>query len=199
MPKAEKEQQYVAMKVRDKIESTILEARRIFLSDAVDNESSAEIIRKLWYLELTDPGKPIYFIINSPGGSVDSGFAIWDQVKMISSPVITIVTGLAASMGSILSLCAAPKKRFATPNSRIMIHQPMIGGVIQGQATDLEIQAREMLKTRNALVNIYVEATGKTAEVISKAIDRDTWLSAQEAMDFGLLDGIVTSFKKLPA
>lgn len=203
MAKADKEkernEESLHMRIRDRIEIALLDARRIYLSDAVDNESSADIIRKLWYLELTDPGKPIYFIINSPGGSVDSGFAIWDQVKMITSPVITIVTGLAASMGSILSLCASPKKRFATPNSRIMIHQPMIGGVIQGQATDLEIQAKEMLKTRNALVNIYVVATGKSAEVIEKAIDRDTWLSAQEALDFGLLDGIVTSYKSLKA
>lgn len=203
MAKADKEkernEESLHMRIRDRIEIALLDARRIYLSDAVDNESSADIIRKLWYLELTDPGKPIYFIINSPGGSVDSGFAIWDQVKMITSPVITIVTGLAASMGSILSLCASPKKRFATPNSRIMIHQPMIGGVIQGQATDLEIQAKEMLKTRNALVNIYVIATGKSAEVIEKAIDRDTWLSAQEALDFGLLDGIVTSYKSLKA
>ena len=138
--------------------------------------------------------------INSPGGSVDSGFAIWDQVKMITSPVTTLVTGLAASMGSILSLCAAPKRRFATPNARIMIHQPMIGGVIKGQATDLEIQAKEILKTRAALVELYVSATGKSTEVIDRAIDRDTWMSSQEAYEFGLLDGVVKSFDEiLPA
>jgi ATP-dependent Clp protease, protease subunit len=199
MAKADKEKDPVQLKVKDKIETAILDARRIFLADAVDNNTSAEIIRKLWYLELTDPGKPILFIINSPGGSVDSGFAIWDQVKMITSPVTTLVTGLAASMGSILSLCAAPKKRFATPNSRIMIHQPMIGGVIQGQATDLEIQAKEMLKTRNALIELYVNATGKDFETIERAIDRDTWMSAAEALEFGLLDGIVKSFNQLPA
>lgn len=189
---------YPNIKVKDKIEMTLLDARRIFLSDAVDNETAAELIRKLWYLELTDPGKPILFVINSPGGSVDSGFAIWDTVKMITSPITTLVTGLAASMGSVLSLCAAPKRRFATPNSRIMIHQPMIGGVVQGQVTDLEIQAKEMLKTRSALVQLYVESTGKDAETIERAIDRDTWLSAEEAKEFGLLDGIVKSFDKLP-
>lgn len=185
-------------KVKDRIDSTLLEARRIFLADAVDNESAAEIIRQIWYLELKDPGKPILFVINSPGGSVDAGFAIWDQVKMISSPVTTLITGLAASMGSVLSLCAAPKRRFATPNARLMIHQPMIGGVIKGQATDLEIQAKEMLKTHSALVNLYVKATGKDPQTIEKAIDRDTWLTVQEALEFGLLDGIVTSFKDLP-
>src|ERR1700733_7871927 len=125
----------VPSKVADKIEDALLEARRLIISDAVDSDSASDIIRKLWYLELTDPGKPILFVINSPGGAVDSGFAIWDQIKMISSPVTTLITGLAASMGSILSLCAAPKRRFATPHSRIMIHQPLLAGVIRGQAT----------------------------------------------------------------
>lgn len=185
-------------KLQDKIDGTLLEARRIFLYDAVDSDTAQDVIRKLWYLELTDPGKPILFMINSPGGSVDSGFAIWDQIKLISSPVTTLVTGLAASMGSVLSLCAAPKKRLATANARFMIHQPMIGGVIKGQATDLEIQAKEILKTRQALVNLYVQATGKDADIIEKAIDRDTWMSAQEALEFGLIDGIVSSFDDLP-
>ena len=184
-------------KIHDKIDAAILDARRIFLSDQVDSDSASDIIRKLWYLELTDPGKPILFIINSPGGSVDSGFAIWDQVKMITSPVTTVITGLAASMGSILSLCAPPKRRFATPNARIMIHQPMIGGVIQGQATDLEIQAKEIIKTRNILINIYVEATGKDFATIERAIDRDTWMTAEEAKKFGLLSGIIQNFSEL--
>lgn len=184
-------------KVNDKIESALLDARRIFLSDGVDSDTASLIIRKLWYLELIDPGKPILFIINSPGGAVDSGFAIWDQVKMITSPVTTLVTGLAASMGSILSLCASPGRRFATPHARFMIHQPLLAGVIKGQATDLEIQAKEMLKTRNGLIQIYVEATGKDFSTIEKAIDRDTWLSPQEALEFGLLDGIVDSYDQL--
>lgn len=188
---------YNYISLNDNINATLLNARRIFIHDAIDNDSAHEVIRQLWYLELTDPGKPILIVINSPGGSVDSGFAIWDQVKMIKSPVTTLVTGLAASMGSILSLCAAPKRRFATTNARIMIHQPMIGGVIKGQATDLEIQAREILKTRAALVDIYVEATGKTKEVIDLAIDRDTWMSAEEALSFGLLDQVITSFEAL--
>lgn len=183
--------------VKDKIAGKILESRRIFLSDAVMMESANDIIEKLWYLELSQPGEPILFIINSPGGSVDAGMAIWDQVKMISSPVTTLVTGLAASMGSVLSLCASPKRRFATPNARILIHQPRLSGAIQGQATDLEIQAREMLKTRKLLVKIYVEATGKNEKEIEKAIDRDLWMSAQEAKEFGLLDGIVNSYKEL--
>jgi ATP-dependent Clp protease, protease subunit len=198
MAKADKTPSEPFVKIEDRIEATLLNSRRIFLCDAVDDDTSHEIIRKLWYLELSDPGKPILFVINSPGGSVDSGFAIWDQVKMISSPVTTLVTGLAASMGSVLSLCAPKNRRFSTPNSRFMIHQPRLSGSIQGQATDLEIQAKEMLKTHERLVALYTEETGKDAAIISKALDRDTWLSAEEAKEFGLLHAIVTSFKDIP-
>lgn len=197
-PKIDKEKKdSVPTRIADRIEHSLLEARRLFISDAVDSHTASDLIRKLWFLELANPGKPILLVINSPGGAVDSGFAIWDQVKMISSPVTTLVTGLAASMGSILSLCAAPGRRFATPHSRIMIHQPLLSGVIKGQATDLEIQAKEMLKTRNGLIDIYVTATGKDFATIEKAIDRDTWMTAKEALDFGLLDGLVNSFDEL--
>lgn len=184
-------------RVEDKIDEALLKARRLFFCDPVDDKSANYAIRRLWYMEMTDPGKPILFVINSPGGSIDSGFAVWDQVKMISSPVTTLVTGLAASMGSILSLCAAKGRRFATPNARIMIHQPSIHGIVRGQATDLDIQAKELMKTRNAIVDVYVAATGKDAKTIDRAIDRDTWMSAKEAMQFGLLDKIVTSYKDL--
>jgi ATP-dependent Clp protease protease subunit len=180
-----------------KIEEMLLNKRRIFFSTSVSDQSAKDAIRKLWYLENADPGKPILFVINSPGGSVDSGFAIWDQMHMITSPVTTLVTGLAASMGSVLSLAAAPGKRYATQNARIMIHQPLIAGVIQGQATDLEIQAKEIIKTRKQIVEVYAKATGKDSDLIEKTIDRDTWMSADEAKDFGLLDGIVTSFQEL--
>lgn len=184
-------------RIEDTIEKEILNKRRVFLSDAVDQDTAKAIIRKLWYLESIDPKAPILFIINSPGGAVDSGFAIWDQIKMLTCPVHTLVTGLAASMGSILSLSAAKGKRFATSNSRIMIHQPLIGGVIKGQATDLDIQAKEMIKTRDMIVDIYVEATGKEKKVIEKAIDRDNWMSAAEAKSFGLLDKVVKSYKEV--
>lgn len=197
MPETEREEklQNHPKFLNDKIDMALLEKRRIFLSDGVDSDSAKDIIRKLWYLEALGPGKPILFVINSPGGSVDSGFAIWDQIKLISSPVITLVTGLAASMGSLLSLVSGKGKRLATPNARIMIHQPLIGGVIRGQATDLEIQAKEMLKTRAIIVEIYSEATGKDKKAIEKAIDRDNWMTAQEALEFGLIDKIVTSMK----
>lgn len=196
MPKAEKPNVAVQT-LDDKIDETLLNARRVFISDAVDNDLANEVIRKLWYLELSDPGKPILLVINSPGGSVDAGLAIWDQVKMISSPVSTLVTGLAASMGSILSLCANNGSRYATPHSRIMIHQPALHGVVRGQATDLEIQAKEILKTRKLLVGIYVEATGKDYETVDKALDRDSWMTPEEAKEFGLIDDIITGFDKL--
>lgn len=196
-PRIDKEKSTIPTRIADRIEHSLLEARRLFISDQVDNHTASDLIRKLWYLELSNPGAPILLVINSPGGAVDSGFAIWDQVKMITSPVTTMVTGLAASMGSILSLCAAPGRRFATPHSRIMIHQPLLSGVIKGQATDLEIQAKEMLKTRNGLIDIYVTATGKDFATIEKAIDRDTWMTAKEALDFGLLDGLVNSFNDI--
>jgi ATP-dependent Clp protease, protease subunit len=185
------------MLIDDKIDLALLKSRRIFFSDVVDSSSAKDAIRKLWYLEITDPGKPILFVINSPGGAVDSGFAILDQVYMISSPVTTLITGLAASMGSVLGLCAAPGRRFATPHSRIMIHQPAIHAVVKGQATDLEIQAKEVLKTRHAIIDLYVQATGKSFEEIGKAIDRDMWMSPEEALKFGLLDKVVTSYQEI--
>ena len=169
MAKAEKEKEKEKeipdfRTLEDRIDNVLLEARRIFFFDQVDNATARMAIRKLWYLELTNPGKPITFIINSPGGSVDAGFAVWDHVKMISSPVITVVTGLAASMGSVLSLCAAKGKRYATPNARFMIHQPSISGPVTGQATDLDIQAKEIIKTKEVLINLYVTHTGRSRQ-----------------------------------
>ncbi|MBF5059587.1 ATP-dependent Clp protease proteolytic subunit [Candidatus Neptunochlamydia vexilliferae] len=194
---SEEENEETSRNFDSKVEHLLLEKRRIFFSEAVSDKSAKDAIRKLWYLEHQAPGEPILFVINSPGGSVDSGFAIWDQIQMITSPITTLVTGLAASMGSILSLAAAPGKRYATQNARIMIHQPLIAGVIQGQATDLEIQAKEIIKTRKQIVDAYAAATGKDHALIEKTIDRDTWMSAEEAKDFGLLDGIVSSYKEL--
>ncbi len=186
-----------ASKVNDNIDALMLEQRRLFICDGIDQETARDVIRKLWYLEHKDPGKPILLVINSPGGSVHAGFAIWDQVKLISSPVTTLVTGLAASMGSILSLCAKKGRRLATPSATIMIHQPLLSGMIEGQATDLEIQAKEIIKMRNSLVHIYMDATGKTFDEIEKAIDRDTWLTAEEAKEFGLIDRVVHSMDDL--
>lgn len=198
MAKIEKEDKEPSFqRLDDQIENAILESRRIFLSDPVDGNSAKEAIRKLWYLELTSPGKPIILVINSPGGSVDAGFAIWDQAKMLTSPIFTLVTGMAASMGSVLSLVASPGKRFATPHARIMIHQPSIGGPVTGQATDLEIHAKEIIRTKSTLVDLYMQHTGRPKEEIEKALDRDKWMTADEAKEFGLLDKIVSTFKEI--
>lgn len=184
--------------LEDKIENTLLESRRLFFSDGVDNNTAKDAIRKLWYLEIKNPGKPILFVINSPGGSVDAGFAIWDQVKMISSPIYTLITGMAASMGSVLSLCAAKEHRFATPHARIMVHQPSISGVIRGQASDLDIQAKEILKTKTLLVDLYARETGNPKDIIEKKLDRDSWMTAEDAKEFGLIHAIVDSYEALP-
>ena len=185
--------------VQNEIETMMMEKRRIFFSTGFDDKSAKEAIEKLWLLDHKEPGKLITLVINSPGGSVDSGFAIWDQITMISSPVVTLVTGLAASMGSFLSLVGGKGGRFATPNARFMIHQPAIHGVIQGQATDLEIQAKEVLKTRALLAKHYAEATGKSVDALNNALDRDSWMSAKEALEFGLIDAIVTSYDEVKA
>jgi ATP-dependent Clp protease, protease subunit len=181
---------------QDQIEKTLLKARRVFLSEAVTSESADDIIRKLWYLDLTAPGEMITLVINSPGGSIDSGMAIWDQLKMMNSPVTTLVTGLAASMGSVLMLAAAPKRRLATPNARVMIHQPSIHGDFVAPAVDIDIQAREILRTRDRLAQLYAEATGQSVDKIKLALDRDKWFTASEALSFGLIDRIVANHKE---
>ena len=181
----------------DEIEFALLKARRLFFSAGVGTGSANEAIRKLWYMDITGPGEPITIVINSPGGSVDAGFAIWDQIKSMKSPVCTVVTGMAASMGSVLALCADKGKRYATPNARIMIHQPSMPGGVQGPAADIAIHAEEIVKMREKLVDLYTESTGQPREVIAKALDRDKWMSAQEALDFGLIDKIVDSYEAL--
>ena len=191
------EQQKPPSRLDDTIDQLLLENRRLFFSAAVDQDSVTDVIRKLWYLELKDPGKPILFVINSPGGSIDAGFAVWDQIKMIKSPVTTLVTGLAASMGSVLCLCGGKGRRFATPNARFMIHQPSIHGVVRGQASDLDIHAKEIIKTRNYLIQLYADATGKDFATLEKIMDRDTWMTAKEALDFGHIDAIAESYQDL--
>lgn len=183
--------------IGDALEASVLKHRRLFISKSVDTDLAEDIIRKLWFLEHVSSTERVILVINSPGGSIDAGFAIWDQIKMMPFPVTTLVTGLAASMGSVLALCAPKEKRFATPKSRFLIHQPSLNTVVEGQATDLEIQAREILKTKKQIVDLYCEATKKSPEEIEKAIDRDRWMSAEEAIAFGLIEKTVTSYKDL--
>jgi ATP-dependent Clp protease protease subunit len=181
----------------DAIDATLLENRRLFISRPIDMNLAEEIIRKVWFLEFSSPKDPVTLVINSPGGSVDAGFAIWDQLKMMSFPITTLVTGLAGSMASVLALCAPKDRRFATPRSRFLIHQPAIGGPVEGQATDLEIQAKEILKTKGQIISIYSEATGKSQQDMEKAIDRDRWMSSDEAFTFGLINKVVSRYQEI--
>jgi len=184
-------------RLNDAIDAELLENRRLFICGSIDMEMAEEIIRKIWYLDYASSDKEVVIVINSPGGAVDAGFAIWDQLKMASFPRKTVVTGLAASMGSVLALAASKEKRFATPMSRFMIHQPALSSTVQGQATDLEIQAKEILRTKQQIIGLYCEATGKDKKVVEKAIDRDNWMTADEAESFGLITKMVTSYKGL--
>ena len=180
----------------DSIASKLLKSRTVVISQQVDSKLSAKVLSQLVLLEQEGPELPITVFINSPGGEIFSGFAIYDMLKFISCPVTTIVTGFAASMGSILSLAADKGRRFAMPQAKIMIHQPLLMGY-QGRASECEIQAREILKTRDHLVKLYAEQTGKSFEEIKKALDRDNWFTAEEALEYGLLDNVVHSRSEL--
>ncbi len=170
--------------------SRLLRERIIFLGSAIDDHVASIIIAQLILLEAEDPDKDISLYINSPGGSVSAGLAIYDTMKFIKCDVATICVGLAASMGAVLLAGGAPKKRTSLPNSKIMIHQPWIGG-LQGQTTDIEIHAKEMVKTRNTLYSILANHTGKSLEQIAKDCDRDYYLTAEEAKEYNLIDNIL--------
>lgn len=173
------------------IAKKFIEQRKIFLWGAVTDASAKQITETLLYLEAIGPGKEITFYLNSPGGSITAGMAIYDTMKLISSPITVVVTGMAASMGSIL-LSAAPKgRRLLYPHSRVLIHQPLISGRFSGPATDINIQALEMEKLRIELNQILADASGQPLEKINRDTDRDFYLNAKEAIAYGLADRIV--------
>ncbi|MBY0335005.1 MAG: ATP-dependent Clp endopeptidase proteolytic subunit ClpP [Acetobacteraceae bacterium] len=171
------------------IYSRLLKERIIFLTGAVYDQVSSLICAQLLFLESENPNKDISFYINSPGGVVSAGLAIYDTMQYIRSPVSTVCIGMAASMGSLLLTAGAHGKRFALPNARVMVHQP--SGGAQGQATDIEIQAREILTLRKRLNEIYVRHTGQPVEAIEAKLERDTYMSAEDAKAFGLIDEVV--------
>ncbi len=177
------------------IYSRLLKERIIFLNGQVHDGVSTLICAQLLFLESENPNKDIAFYINSPGGVVTSGLAIYDTMQYIRCNVSTLCMGQAASMGSLLLTAGEKGKRFALPNARIMIHQP--SGGFQGQAADIEIQAREILSLRSRLNQIYVDHTGKTIEQIEKAMDRDNFMTSAEAKTFGLIDEVVSQRPKL--
>jgi ATP-dependent Clp protease protease subunit len=171
------------------IYSRLLKERIIFLVGGVNDAVASLISAQLLFLEAENPNKDIAFYINSPGGIVTSGLAIYDTMRYVRPAVSTMCIGQAASMGSLLLAAGAKGKRYSLPNSRIMIHQP--SGGAQGQATDIEIQAREILNLRKRLNDIYVEHTGQSLDTIEKAVERDKFLSAEEAKAFGIIDQVV--------
>lgn len=177
--------------VGEQIQSSFLESRKVFLWGEVSDRSARDLTEKLLYLENSNPGKDITFYINSPGGSITAGMAIFDTMQLISSPITVVVTGMAASMGSIL-LCGATKgQRFLYPHSRVLIHQPLITGRMQATAVDINIQAQEMEKLREELNGILARTSGQPLEKIQKDTDRDFYLNASEAIEYGLADEIV--------
>lgn len=175
-------------RLQDVIDSKILNQRKVFLWGQVDDDSAREVIDRLLYLELLEPGKEIQLIINSPGGYVTSGFAIYDTIKNISSPVSTVCTGLAASMGSILLSAGEKGKRFVQPHARVMIHQP--SGGAGGTAADMEVQLEEIIKTKKLGAQILADNCGQPIEKVEKDFNRDFWMSAEEAIEYGIVDGI---------
>ncbi len=172
------------------IYSRLLKERVIFLVGPVNDHTANLVVAQLLFLESENPDKDISLYINSPGGSVSAGLAIYDTMQFIKPDVSTLCTGLAASMGAFLLAAGAKDKRFSLPNSRIMIHQPLGGA--QGQAADIEIQAREILYLRERLNQILADKTGRSIDQISKDTDRDNFMSAEQAVDYGMIDKVLT-------
>ncbi len=172
------------------VEKELFDARIILISSPVDARLAHVVNSKLLAMERHNDKDPIYLFINSPGGEVHSGFAIFDCARFIRPPVVTVVTGLAASMGSIISLAAKKEHRFAFPNAKILIHQPSISG-ISGSVSDIEIHAKDLLETKDRIIRLYCEECGRSPDEVKKALDRDNWMSAEAALEWGHISKIV--------
>lgn len=169
--------------------SRLLKERIIFLGTAIDDDVSSIVIAQLLFLQSEDPTKDIHLYINSPGGSVSAGMAIYDTMQYIKPDVSTMCVGMAASMGQVLLTAGAKGKRYALPHSRVMMHQPL--GGTQGQASDIEIYTREMIKIRETLYNVISKHTGQSVDKIMKDADRDNWMSSEDALNYGIIDKIL--------
>jgi len=178
------------------IYSRLLNDRIIFLGGPVNDHMANLAVAQMLFLANEDPKADISIYVNSPGGSVTSGLAIVDTMRFVPCDVATYIIGQAASMGSVIACSGTKGKRFALPNSENLMHQPLIGGVLEGQATDLEIEARHILRMRDQLYTIYAEATGQTKDKVHEDCDRNKWLTAPEMLEYGLIDKVLT---KLPA
>jgi len=178
------------------IYSRLLKDRIVFIGTEINDHVANLVIAQLLFLEAEDPEKDIYVYINSPGGVITAGLAVYDTIQYIKPDVSTICVGLAASMAAVLLAAGTPGKRFALPHSRVMIHQPW--GGVQGQAVDIDIHAREIMRLRNILNEILAKHTGKPIEQIEKDTDRNFFMSAEEAKEYGIIDDVITSRKEIP-
>ena len=186
----EKENEKVEKAAAPQVEKELFEARIVLISTPVDAKLAHVVNAKLLALERHNDRDPIYLFINSPGGEVHSGFAIFDCARFVKPPVVTVVTGLAASMGSIITLAAKPQHRFAFPNAKILVHQPSISGM-GGSVSDIEIHAKDLLETKDRIIRLYCEECGRNSDEVKKALDRDNWMSAEAAVKWGHISKIV--------
>ena len=179
-------------------EIKLLERRCIFISEAITARTAKRYISDFLALEHDKPGEPITLYLNSPGGEVNSGYAIFDTIRFLSSPVTIINTGLCASIATVINVAAKKERRFSMPNAKFLIHQPLIPGQVYGQASDLEITAREILKTREKINKLLSKVTGTPLDQVEMDTIRDYWMNAQEALEYGLISKIVETHKDLP-
>ncbi len=182
---------------RERVNEQFIKNRQVFLWGAVSDKSAEQIVEKLFYLEYTEPNKPIYLFINSPGGVITSGMAIYDVMHAISSPIYTITIGIAASMGAILFCAGVKGHRYILEHAKVMIHQPLISGQIIAPAIDIKIRAEEIKKTRDEINQILAKATGKSMAQIQKDTDRDFYMSANESLKYGIADILIKDMKQL--
>ncbi len=195
---AEKDEDLLKNLQEKNLELSLYKARKIFLWSDVNDESAKAVVTRLISLDVEDPREEIVLYINSPGGSVTEGMAIYDAMLAIEAPVSTVCMGMAMSMGSFLLAAGEPGRRFAWPHARIMTHQPLIMGTVTGTATDLDIRAKETIRLRGELNELYAKHTGQDVEKIANDTDRDFFMSAQEAKDYGLLDDVIMTTAPAP-
>jgi ATP-dependent Clp protease protease subunit len=181
------------------IDQHLFESRTVFISGEVNAELAVKVNRQLLALERVNPTAPIVLWIDCPGGEVYSGFAIYDTVQFIQPRVITVVAGLAASMGSVIALAAEKEDRFALPNAKLLIHQPLIGGVLRGQASDIEIHAKDIIELKKKMHRLYSERTGTPVERFVELMERDRWVDPKEGIELGLISKSLSSRKELDA
>lgn len=198
-PRAEDEKKKDEDKPKwDPITESLFSKRIVQVNGPVSEKLATRVNREIMAMGFEDDKKPIYLFINSPGGEVTSGFSVFDTARFVGAPIYTVVAGLAASMGSLIALCAPKEKRYAFPNAKLLIHQPLISGQMVGPASDLEIHAKDMIRLKEKINRLYAEETGQSYDDVVKATDRDKWFDPEEAKEFGLISKIISKVADLP-